>query len=151
MSLFQVSAFVETAEPDAVSHPAFTFIDLPWVADALCAQVDVGDIWYPDKGGSTREAKQICAHCFVQAECLDYALTTGERFGIWGGFSERERRKLTDTTATALKHPPRFIKHGTEGGYRTHYRRGEPPCEPCRTAGNRQQQDRTSNTKAGRT
>jgi len=35
----------------------------------------------------------------VAAECLDYALTTGERFGIWGGSSERERRKLTGTTA----------------------------------------------------
>jgi WhiB family redox-sensing transcriptional regulator len=65
----------------------------PWIADALCAQVDT-DLFFPEKGGSTREAKQICRECTVAAECLDYALSHGERFGIWGGMSERQRRKL---------------------------------------------------------
>ena len=45
------------------------------------------------KGGS-REAKRICTRCEVRAECLEYALGSDERFGIWGGLSERERRKL---------------------------------------------------------
>ena len=90
------------ADTEAVSHPAFAFADQPWASDALCAQTDP-DVFFPDKGGSTREAKKICAQCFVQAECLDWALTTNERFGIWGGMSERERRKLqrTDTERTA--------------------------------------------------
>lgn len=70
-----------------------TFRSMSWQEDALCAQTDPED-FHPDKGGSTREAKKVCAQCFVQAECLDWALTTNERFGIWGGLSERERRKV---------------------------------------------------------
>ena len=48
----------------------------------------------PEKGGSTREAKKICTGCEVKAQCLEYALANDERFGIWGGLSERERRRL---------------------------------------------------------
>jgi WhiB family transcriptional regulator, redox-sensing transcriptional regulator len=59
----------------------------------LCAQTDP-EIFYPEKGGSTRDAKRVCLSCDVRAECLDYALANDERFGIWGGLSERERRKL---------------------------------------------------------
>jgi hypothetical protein len=64
-----------------------------WMGDAACAEIG-GDEWFPDKGGSTREAKRICARCPVRAECLDYALAHDERFGIWGGVSERERRRI---------------------------------------------------------
>ena len=66
---------------------------LAWQADALCAQTDP-EAFFPEKGGSTRDAKRICASCEVRAECLEYALQNDERFGIWGGLSERERRKL---------------------------------------------------------
>lgn len=64
-----------------------------WYDDALCAQVD-NDSFYPEMGGSTRDAKKVCAACDVRAKCLEYALANHERFGIWGGLSERERRKL---------------------------------------------------------
>src|SRR5262249_47998231 len=64
-----------------------------WQGRALCAQTDP-EAFFPEKGGSTREAKQICAGCEVRAECLEYALAFDERFGIWGGLSERERRRL---------------------------------------------------------
>jgi WhiB family redox-sensing transcriptional regulator len=67
--------------------------DADWMDQALCAQVDP-EAFFPDKGGSTRQAKQVCMSCLVRAECLDWALDHGERFGIWGGLSERERRKL---------------------------------------------------------
>jgi WhiB family redox-sensing transcriptional regulator len=50
--------------------------------------------FFPEKGGSTREAKRICSRCDVKGECLEYALGHDERFGIWGGLSERERRRL---------------------------------------------------------
>jgi WhiB family transcriptional regulator, redox-sensing transcriptional regulator len=60
---------------------------------ALCAQTDP-EAFFPEKGGSTREAKKVCLSCDVRAECLEYALAHDERFGIWGGLSERERRKL---------------------------------------------------------
>lgn len=66
---------------------------LPWAADAKCLNADP-DVFFPEKGGSTREAKRICAECPVRLECLEYALEQDERFGIWGGMSERERRKL---------------------------------------------------------
>ncbi|MDR2999118.1 WhiB family transcriptional regulator [Microbacterium sp. NPDC057659] len=66
---------------------------LAWQADALCAQVDP-EAFFPEKGGSTRDAKRICSSCDVRGECLEYALNNDERFGIWGGLSERERRKL---------------------------------------------------------
>ena len=64
-----------------------------WQERALCAQTDP-EAFFPEKGGSTREAKRICAGCEVRAECLEYALAHDERFGIWGGLSERERRRL---------------------------------------------------------
>ena len=64
-----------------------------WQERALCAQTDP-EAFFPEKGGSTREAKRICSGCEVRAECLEYALAHGERFGIWGGLSERERRRL---------------------------------------------------------
>jgi WhiB family redox-sensing transcriptional regulator len=68
--------------------------DVPsWQERALCAQTDP-EAFFPEKGGSTREAKRICTGCEVRSECLDYALAHDERFGIWGGLSERERRKL---------------------------------------------------------
>lgn len=69
---------------------------LAWQADALCAQTDP-EAFFPEKGGSTRDAKRICTTCEVKAQCLDYALANDERFGIWGGLSERERRRLRRT------------------------------------------------------
>lgn len=64
-----------------------------WREDALCAEVDP-ELFYPGKGGSTTRAKKICKVCDVRAECLETALTNKERDGIWGGKSERERRKI---------------------------------------------------------
>jgi len=64
-----------------------------WRLDALCAETDP-EAFFPEKGGSTREAKRVCTGCAVRTECLEYALTSDERFGIWGGLSERERRRL---------------------------------------------------------
>lgn len=64
-----------------------------WQERALCAQTDP-EAFFPEKGGSTREAKKVCLTCEVRDECLESALLNDERFGIWGGLSERERRKL---------------------------------------------------------
>ena len=64
-----------------------------WQERALCAQTDP-EAFFPEKGGSTREAKRICTGCEVRGECLEYALEHDERFGIWGGLSERERRRV---------------------------------------------------------
>ena len=66
---------------------------LGWQELALCAQTDP-EAFFPEKGASTREAKRVCQSCEVRAECLEYALANDERFGIWGGLSERERRRF---------------------------------------------------------
>ena len=65
-----------------------------WARDALCAQVG-GDEWFPEKGSSSREARAVCARCPVRNECLAFALEHDERFGMWGGLTPRERRRLT--------------------------------------------------------
>mgnify|MGYP000529454107 CR=1 FL=1 len=67
-------------------------MELSWQERSLCAQTDP-EAFFPEKGGSTRDAKRICSGCEVKAQCLDYALANDERFGIWGGLSEREDRK----------------------------------------------------------
>ena len=86
----RLSLVPERPELDAIA-PATT--DDEWQERALCAQTDP-EAFFPEKGGSTREAKRICQGCEVRDACLDYALAHDERFGIWGGLSERERRRL---------------------------------------------------------
>jgi WhiB family redox-sensing transcriptional regulator len=82
------------AEPmPAAQWPTAPTGDETWRLDALCAETDP-EAFFPEKGGSTREAKRVCSGCDVRAECLEYALANDERFGIWGGLSERERRRL---------------------------------------------------------
>ncbi len=71
----------------------FGAVEQEWQDQALCAQTDP-EAFFPEKGGSTREAKRICKACAVRDECLEYALEHDERFGIWGGLSDRERRRL---------------------------------------------------------
>ncbi|QDP77965.1 WhiB family transcriptional regulator [Nocardia otitidiscaviarum] len=78
---------------DAVARSSREMDAEQWQERALCAQTDP-EAFFPEKGGSTREAKRICSGCEVRDECLEYALAHDERFGIWGGLSERERRRL---------------------------------------------------------
>ncbi|MDA8285923.1 MAG: WhiB family transcriptional regulator [Actinomycetota bacterium] len=67
--------------------------DRSWQRRANCMGVDP-DLFFPDRGTSTREAKEVCRGCVVREECLEYAITHSEKFGIWGGLSERERRRI---------------------------------------------------------
>ncbi|MGQ4494137.1 WhiB family transcriptional regulator [Dermabacteraceae bacterium P13115] len=85
LSLVDLGSFFDADEQDDEAGS--------WQERALCAQTDP-EAFFPEKGGSTREAKRVCVSCEVRAECLEYALAHDERFGIWGGLSERERRKL---------------------------------------------------------
>lgn len=79
--------------PSPIDFSGLTPDDPQWQENALCAQTDP-EAFFPEKGGSTREAKRICLGCEVRDACLEYALSNDERFGIWGGLSERERRRL---------------------------------------------------------
>ncbi|WKZ82239.1 MAG: WhiB family transcriptional regulator [Acidimicrobiia bacterium] len=67
--------------------------DLSWQAGANCTGANA-DLFFPERGASTRVAKSICRECSVKEACLEFAITTGEKFGIWGGMSERERRRV---------------------------------------------------------
>ncbi len=74
--------------------------ELVWQNYANCLGVDP-DLFFPERGASTREAKEVCRGCVVQDECLEFALSNGEKFGIWGGKSERERRRVRRQRALA--------------------------------------------------
>jgi WhiB family redox-sensing transcriptional regulator len=66
---------------------------LAWQDYANCRGADA-DLFFPERGASTRKAKAICGACEVKDECLESAIVNGEKFGIWGGMSERERRRV---------------------------------------------------------
>lgn len=76
-----------------------------WRDHAACRGVDP-DLFFPGRGEATAPAKAVCATCPVRAECLNYAMANGEKFGIWGGLSERERRRLRS------KRPDRTTRDG---------------------------------------
>lgn len=67
-----------------------------WQSQAACAETDP-EVFYPEKGGSHREAKAICAACPVRTQCLEYALrmeAADYPTGVWGGMSPDERLVL---------------------------------------------------------
>ena len=66
--------------------------DRAWQAEAACRGVDP-DLFFPERGGATAEAKAVCADCPVAVECLAYAMETYQ-VGIWGGKSGRERNQI---------------------------------------------------------
>jgi len=77
-------------------------VDLAWQDLANCRGANA-DLFFPERGASTRQAKGICRACAVQNECLEFAIANGEKFGIWGGLSERERRKIRRERQIAAK------------------------------------------------
>jgi WhiB family transcriptional regulator, redox-sensing transcriptional regulator len=68
-------------------------LDMSWQDLANCRGADP-DLFFPERGASTRAAKAICRECSVREECLEFAIVSSEKFGIWGMMSERERRKI---------------------------------------------------------
>lgn len=89
--------------PRAVNDRAieiFEAIRPEWMARGACNGLDA-DLFFPPRGGPDNEARRACGGCPVREECLDFALVGEERFGIWGGTSERERRKLRRRKAAA--------------------------------------------------
>lgn len=125
--------------PDTASDREYTLPALltpaeptPWMQFAACRGMDP-NLFFPGRGEDPGPAKAVCAGCPVRLECLDHALANGEKHGVFGGTSERERRRLRRSRPSAPR-APRPIRHGTPGGYNTHRRRGETPCDACRAA-----------------
>lgn len=74
--------------------------DKNWQDFSNCQGLDP-DLFFPERGASQREAKEICRGCVVREDCLEYALVNGEDFGIWGGMNARERKRITRQRALA--------------------------------------------------
>ena len=81
-----VDAAAEALPLEAPSHN-------DWRASALCAQTDP-EAFFPDKGGSAKEALAVCRNCPVVAPCLAWALDHDVRYGVWGGQTENARRRM---------------------------------------------------------
>lgn len=64
-----------------------------WDPAALCNQTDP-EAFYPDKGDSPKDAKRVCNNCEISPKCLAWALLTNQQFGVWGGLTAIQRRKL---------------------------------------------------------
>ncbi|MGK2947784.1 MAG: WhiB family transcriptional regulator [Acidimicrobiales bacterium] len=73
-------------------------LDEQWKDHAACVGIDP-DLFFPERGALTAMAKEVCMGCPVRQECLDYALAHGMRWGIWGGTTERQRRRKRQAAA----------------------------------------------------
>jgi len=98
---------------------------MSWRYSALCAQVDVGDLFFPEKGGTTRPAKAVCAKCSVREACLAEAMANPNLSGIWGGLSDVERKALRRPRSRTLECTVDGcgMPHMARGYCQTHYNR----------------------------
>jgi WhiB family redox-sensing transcriptional regulator len=100
-----------------------------WQADAACRSMG-NDMFFSGKGDNrwVAEAKAVCATCDVVEECLQWAIDTGSRHGVFGGLTPRERQGMKYGKGV------RVVRCGTLGGEAKHRRLGEKPCTPCTEA-----------------
>jgi WhiB family transcriptional regulator, redox-sensing transcriptional regulator len=83
--------------------------------DGACRNVsDPDPLFFPKQGGSSKAARAVCSACGVRVQCLTYALDNHEVWGVWGGTSYPERRKLKRAmrnggAVTARSEPPRHV------------------------------------------
>jgi WhiB family redox-sensing transcriptional regulator len=105
--------------------------DPQWASRGACRGQNMTRLFFPGVGEPTDQAKAVCASCPVITECRTHALEQGEKFGIWGGLSEAQRKEIRSGRVRRQSWP---IKHGTPSGYNIHLRRGETPCAACRQA-----------------
>jgi WhiB family redox-sensing transcriptional regulator len=84
---------LEHATDPRDEEPSRPFFNQPWAKWARCQEIG-GDWHYPEATQSASVARSICARCEVRPECLEWALVTDERFGVWGGLTYRERMAL---------------------------------------------------------
>lgn len=65
----------------------------PWVADAACLETDP-EVFFPADGRTNMAAKEVCSGCPARTDCLEFAMTHNERWGVFGGLSYAERVNL---------------------------------------------------------
>lgn len=123
-----------TTDLDPYDLPTLPPIDGDWYLRGLCRTMDPA-MFFPGRGEPTEPAKAVCAQCPVRAECLDYAMSTAQKYGIWGGTSERERRARRSAIYRAIHDMP--VEHGTRTMFARHRSAPDvwgPPCDACREA-----------------
>ena len=64
-----------------------------WMADGNCRD-EPTSLFFPSDGVGVEDARRVCANCSVKTSCLEFALGNHIFHGVWGGASERERRRL---------------------------------------------------------
>lgn len=102
MTARRISAMV----PWQITRRADLRLEIPnWTRDALCTEIGT-EIFFPEPGEPTAPAKKICSQCPVISECLEWAITNNEQFGVFGGLSVRERNRIkaqhTSTSGAAV-------------------------------------------------
>lgn len=125
---------------------------MSWRGEAACRGMGF-DRFFPSNQGDKEqreaaeaEAKAICKRCPVKIECYEWAKENGE-VGIWGEATEVERTGSRNPSANKRVKPENRVRRqriplseasdhlcGSPSGYTRHSKRGEEPCERCRTA-----------------
>lgn len=67
--------------------------DRSWIMEAACRGLDPS-LFFPETGRAPKEARQVCETCEVRIQCQNYALANGEKWGVWGGLAELDRRRI---------------------------------------------------------
>ena len=122
-----------------------------WQQKAACRGIDP-ELFFPDRGENTANAKAVCATCPVVDDCLMYAIVNLEIVGIWGGKDGKQRRiirrqLIADGAITPSEldrrnpHTVDPVQCGTRSGYVTHRRNNEQACEECADANREYQLD----------
>ena len=86
-----------------------------WRKDAICNKTKSIN-WFSEEKEEIKMAKEACKKCPVADKCLEFAVRNKERFGVWGGFTTRERNKITRHVATITKEEAKalVIKYGNK-------------------------------------
>ena len=105
-------------------------LDTSWMADAECRGMT--SLFFTERGEDTVAAKAVCMTCTARLDCLEYALVTAEKVGVWGGTSERERRQIAKERRIVRR--VAVVQCGTTSGYNRHWRDMTPLCAACREA-----------------
>jgi WhiB family redox-sensing transcriptional regulator len=102
-------------------------MDTSWMVRGRCRDLPP-EIFFPSDGVGVEVARRYCAECPVKGPCLEYALENHIEHGVWGGASERERRRIARSRRTMVvraEENPREAAHQPEAT-------GERPAQPVR-------------------
>lgn len=80
---------------------AIAGVPLPDLPNAACRETADPDAFFPFADGATDRARAICAFCLDRAACLQYALENNEMWGVWGGMTAEQRRRLMAVRAAS--------------------------------------------------